>query len=78
MNEVCRDIEIEPKLLPLQGESFVNNSSTTEDEARLDIRANRLWGSRFSRAFFVVKNINPHAKTSQKLHKDAYKYHETL
>ena len=78
MNEVCHDVEIGPKLQPLQGESFVNNSTTTEDEARLDIKANGLWGSRFSRAFFDVKIFNPHAKTSRKLHKDAYKYHETL
>ena len=78
MNEVCHDVEIEPKLQPLQGESFVNNSTTTEDEARLDIKANGLWGSRFSRAFFDVKIFNPYAKTSRKLQKDAYKYHETL
>ena len=77
MNEVCHDVEIEPKLQPLRGESFVNNSATTEDEARLDIKANGLCGSGFSRAFFDVKIFNPHAKTLQKLHKDAYKYHET-
>ena len=77
-NEVCHDVEIEPKLQPLQGEIFVNNSTTTEDEAQLDIKANRLWGSRFSRAFVDVKICNPHAKTSRKLHKNAYKYHETL
>ena len=78
MNEVCHDLEIEPKLQPLQGESFVNNLTTTEDEARLDIKANGLCGSRFSRAFFDVKFFNPHAKTLRKLHKDAYKCHETL
>ena len=78
MNEVCLDVEIESKLQPLQGESVVNNSTTTEDEARLDITANGLWGSRFSRAFFDVKIFNPHAKTSRKLHKDEYKYHKTL
>ena len=78
MNEVCHDFEIEPKLQPYQGESFVNNSTTSEDEARLDIKANGLWGSRFTRAFFDVKIFNPHAKTSRKLHKDIYKYHETL
>ena len=33
MNEVWHDVEIEPKLQLLQGESFVNNSTTTEDEA---------------------------------------------
>ena len=55
MNEVCHDVELEPKLQPLQGKSFVKNSTTTEDEARLDFTANGLWGSRFSRAFFDVK-----------------------
>ena len=78
MNEVCHDVEIEPKLQPLQGESFVNNSTTTEDEARLDIKANGLWGSRFGRAFFDVNFFNTHAETSGKLRKDANKYHETL
>ena len=58
MNEVCYDVEIEPKLQPLQGESFVNKSTTTEDEARLDIKANVLWGSPFSR-FFWCKNFQP-------------------
>ena len=64
MNDVCHDVEIEPKIQPLKGKSFVNNSATTEDEARLDIKANGLWGSRFSRAFFDVK--------------DTYNYDETL
>ena len=78
MNEVCHEVEIALKLQLLQGESFVNNSTTTEDEARLDVKANKLWVSGFSHAFFDVKIFNPHAKTSRKLHKGAYKYHETL
>ena len=76
-NDVRRDVEIEPKFQALKGESFVNNSTTTEDEAQVDIKANGLCGSRFSRAFFI-KIFNPHAKTSQKLHKDAYNYHKLL
>ena len=36
MSEVCYDAEIEPKLQSLQGESFVNNSSTTDEDAGLD------------------------------------------
>ena len=55
-----------------------NYNESCLHEARLNIKANGLWGSRFSRAFFDVKIFNPHAKTSRKLHKDAYKYHETL
>ena len=73
MNEVSRDVEIEPKLQPLQRESLINNSTTTEDEARLDIKANRLWDLRLSRSFFDVKIFKLHAKQSRKLHKDAYK-----
>ena len=51
MSEVCFDVEIEPKLQSLQGES---------------------------RNFFDVKVFNPHTKTSRRLLKDAYKYHESL
>ena len=78
MSEFCFDVEIEPKLQPLQGERFVNSSTTTDEDARLDVKANGLWGSRLSRIFFDVKVFNPHAKTSRRLLKDAYKYHESL
>ena len=62
MNEVCHDDEIDPKLQPLQSESFLNNSTTTEDKARLDIKTNGLWGSQFSRAFFDLKILHPMPK----------------
>ena len=45
--EVCHDVEIEPELQSLEGESF-HNKTTTENEARFDIKANGLWGGRFS------------------------------
>ena len=48
MSKVCFDVEIEPKLQSFQGESFVNISTTTDEYARLDVKANGLWGSRFS------------------------------
>ena len=48
LNHVCHDVEIEPKLLPLQGESFASKSVTKDYEARLDIKANGLWESRFT------------------------------
>ena len=69
---------IEPHLQSLQGESFDNRTTTTEDEARLDIKANGLWGSRFSRTYFHVKIFNPHAKSCPKTIKDAYNYHESI
>ena len=37
MSDVCYDVEIEPKLQSLQGESFVNNSTSTDEDARLDV-----------------------------------------
>ena len=78
MKDVCFDVEIEPKLQPLEGESFENKTTTTEDDARLDIKANGLWESRFSRTFFDVKIFNPHAKSCPKTIKEAYKYHESM
>ena len=32
MGEVCYDVETEPKLQSLQGESFVNNSTTSDKD----------------------------------------------
>ena len=78
MKDVCFDVEIEPKLQPLEGESFENKTTTTEDDARLDIKANGLWESRFSRTFFDVKIFNPHAKSCPKTIKEAYKYHDSM
>ena len=42
-SEVCYDVEIELKLQLLHGVSVVNNSSTTDEDARLDVRTNGLW-----------------------------------
>ena len=74
--DVCFDVELEPKLQPLEGESFDNRTTTTEDEARLDIKANGLWETRFNRTFFDVKIFYPHAKSCPRTIKEAYKLHE--
>ena len=68
----------DPRLQSLEGESFHNRTTTTEDDARLDIKANVLWGGRFSRTFFDVKIFNPHAKSCPKTISHAYKYHESV
>ena len=44
----------------------------------MDIKANGLCGSSFSRTFFDVKIFKGHAKSSSKTIKDAYKYHESI
>ena len=66
LNEVCNDVEIEPHLQQLQGETFDNKRTSTEDNARIDIRANSLWESRYHRAFFDVKLLNPYEKSCPK------------
>ena len=63
MKEVCHDVTIEPNLQPLLGETFDNNSTTCEDEARLDIKANWLRESRFTSTFLDVNIFNPHAES---------------
>ena len=78
LDELCHDVEIGSKLQSLESESFHNKTTTTEDVARLDIKANGNWGCRFSRIFFEVKVFNPHAKSCPKTISDAYKYHESI
>ena len=67
LDALCHDVEIEPKLQSLEGESFHNKTTTTENDDRLTIKANGLWGSRFSRTFFDVKIFNPMLNPAVKL-----------
>ena len=77
LNDVCHDVEIEPHLQPLQGETFALKSTTTDDDARLDIRANGLWESRFNKTYFNVKIFNPLPKSCPESSSETYKYHES-
>ena len=76
MRDICFDVELEPKLQPLGGESFDSRTTTTKYTARLDIKANGLWETRFNRTFFDVKMFNPHAKFCSRTIKEVYKLHE--
>ena len=51
-NEVCDDVEVEHFLQSSQGDTFANRTTTIDDDARLDIKANGFFDSRFSRKFF--------------------------
>ena len=59
LTEVCKDVKIEPQLLPITGEEL-NPRSNLSDEARLDISAVGFW-TRGERAFFNVRIFNPFA-----------------
>ena len=77
MIEVCQDVAVEPLLQPLEGETFDRNSTATDD-ARLDTKANGLWGTVFESTFFDVKIFNTLAKSCLKTRRNSYKYHEEL
>ena len=74
LGDVCNDVQIGPKLQPLEGWTFDNKSTSTEDEARLDIKANGLFDSRFCRTFFEIFNL--FANSCRKQIPEAYKHHE--
>ena len=43
LDEICQDVEIEPKIYSLEGESFHNRTATTKGDAQLDIKASEPW-----------------------------------
>ena len=66
LSDVSHDVEIEPHLQPLQGETVTLKSTTTVDDVRLDIQANGLWESRFNKTYFDVKIFNAWQKVALK------------
>ena len=64
LDEVCHDVEIEPRLQPLSGEQLNQASGISNPDARLDIKARGLWGGAFECAFFDVRIFNPRAHSN--------------
>ena len=65
LTEVCHDVQIEPELQPLTGESLTNATANTHDGARLDISANGLWGGRLEKTYLDVRIFNPLASSNR-------------
>ena len=77
LTEVCRDVQIEPCLQPLTGESLAGASSNTSDGARLDIAVNGFWGGRFERTYLDVRVFNPLAVSNRSTSiNSCYRKHE--
>ena len=71
--EVCRDVVIEPSMIPVENEQV---SGTTADEARPDISSRGLW-STFERTFYDVRVLHPNAPSYQSTSIPAlYRKHE--
>ena len=60
LREVCNDVEVEAKLIPLAGEQLQYRSAITGDEARLDIRTRIFW-VRDQEAFLDIRVFDPNA-----------------
>ena len=61
LDDVCKDVQIEPTLIPLSGEAQFGKSANISPDARLDISARGFWGDRFSRTMFDVRVFHPNA-----------------
>ncbi|KAG0726637.1 hypothetical protein GWK47_036133 [Chionoecetes opilio] len=57
LREVCRDVSIEPNLLPMDGEQL---QYRTANEARVDVSARGFW-TREQRAFMDIRIFDPMA-----------------
>ena len=60
LSEVCKDVQVEPQLQPLTGESFVP-STPTGNKVRLDVCFRGFWQAG-QMAFFDVRVFNPNAR----------------
>ena len=77
LSEVCRDVVIEPALLPITGETFGLRTANTANEARLDISARRVW-TPMDKTFFDIRVFHPGADSNKAPDiKMAYKKHES-
>ena len=66
LSDLCKDVEIEPSLLTLNGEQHtMRKTAKTNDEVRLDICARSFWVSG-ERAFFDVRVFDPDARRYSK------------
>jgi hypothetical protein len=62
MRKVLHDVEREPKLSPLTGETLYPQSAISSADARSDIRAKGFW-CRQQNAFFDIRVFYPHAES---------------
>ena len=73
----CKDVKIEPQLLPLNGEQLPSGSNTSE-LAQLDVSARGVWAP-LDRAFFDVRVFHPQAQSNASKSISAmYSTHENL
>ena len=65
LRKVCHNVQAEPQLIPLSGEHFDLKSTTTSQDARLDIKAGGFRQQGVT-AFFDVRESHVNSKSNQK------------
>ena len=76
LKEVCPNTCIEPVLQSLDGEAFRLRTTNTEEDARVDIRADSFWTTAQG-AFFDIRVFHPSAPSYRKKELPAlYRMHE--
>ena len=65
MREVCKDVQIEPNLLPIENTEFDGKRTNVQQNARLDISARGVWNT-FEKTFFDVRITHPTAASNIK------------
>ena len=74
--KVCKNVESEPHLQPLDNETFTFRTANTSEEARLDIKAGGFW-SKGVNAFFDVRVSHINSPSNQnRTTKQIFKSHE--
>ena len=58
MSEVCHNVQTEPQLHPLSGETLHYRSAIQDDDMRVDIRASGFWRCLHHHTFFDVRIFN--------------------
>ena len=58
LSDICKDVKIEPELLPIGDNT--TNSSNSADKARLDVSAIGIW-SQMERTFLDVRVFHPNS-----------------
>ena len=76
MKEICYDVWTEPQLQPVANPEFNRRTTSSEDQARLDISAKGLNG-RHARTFFDIRITHPGAASNKdKSLEQLYRQHE--
>ena len=64
LSKVCKNVQVEPHLQPLDNEVMNLRSATTSSDARLDVKAGGFWSCAVT-AFFDVRVTHVISKTNQ-------------